>query len=355
MIFLGGGGLSLSSEFISINPAYLITFLGVICSLVFIKNQKFNRIIAILYFVNLVYFFLSFLIFKDKQSCQFILGMLSLFCINNILKNKNILNIKKQINLVINIYIIYGICDIGYRFIKGGKEYFLGKTGNFYVVKMNSLMYSDSNFSGNIYVLMLALLLVLSTNLIENKRIKILLTCTLIMLTFSRAAIGVMIILIYIKFLSKIKNKSLKKLIKLANIIIGVIVLNIFLKLLNDKSFLARFEFIEKYIQKLDQINFFEILCGFGFTKSVDVLDGSFAHSIFLVLIIEKGILGLMLFLSLIVTIAIKYPKTRTVILAFLLSNSITTSYYYSLFFITIGILINLKRSNEDIKNNVCF
>lgn len=210
---------------------------------------------------------------------------------------------------MIYITILLLIADTSYRLLN--PNYF-AKTSYmesrwFYFYKKNSLMFSDSN-STALIVLILYFTIVELNHLIthfkqkENKYINIILII-LLFLTFSRAAyIAFISGLIYERYKGNIKRRNIA-IYLILSIIILIIGICIFYNLYNtDLSFQSKFYIFEIAIKAFKAFSNYYKIVGIGFSDWQEIL-GIYTHNIFITYFIQTGIIGLVLFLSFLITI----------------------------------------------------
>lgn len=193
-------------------------------------------------------------------------------------------------------------------------------TSIFYIYKINSIAFQDSNFVSVIlviYYIGLRIADLYSDLNIKWARILEAYLLFLIIITFSRSAyVGVFLFeLLRIVFFRKKKAVFIKLISTiLAGVISPLLIYAFILLSENDVSFLSKFHIVDlacKYIINADAS---DILFGIGFGNSVNVL-GMGAHNIIIALLIEDGLFGVSLYLFTLAYITVKYRLTMLLII----------------------------------------
>lgn len=219
-----------------------------------------------------------------------------------------------------------------YRFLNPVTFYdqFIGVDSRWiYRYKFGGIMYTDSNAVGLhlIAVLFFYLYWIKSRKAASNKFI-LLILLVLIAFTFSRAAwIATVIGLIYFIFFKGEKIK-LFFIYSFTILLVSSTSLILYLKSINDLSLLSKFFIIEETIKAFSNSSIINILIGHGFFNSEKIL-GIYGHNIFIVYLLESGIIGFFLYLATLFSF-IRMTGSRIFILFipyFTASLSATTTY----------------------------
>ncbi len=221
------------------------------------------------------------------------------------LSKEEILNISHRfIQLSTIVLIIECICRIVPNISQLGiamKTLFTGT--EFYVFKYNSIMYNDSNFVA-IFVVLLSVFSFYLSKKYKYKKCRFILFIQFIIciLTFSRAAILTLICFYLANYL--LDKKHIWILIVFIPIIIFISIYTM-KEISSDGSFQMKIFTILDGINQFRELDIMNILFGVGFNNSINLLGRS-AHNFILTYLIETGIVGLILIISLYIYIAIK-------------------------------------------------
>jgi hypothetical protein len=209
----------------------------------------------------------------------------------------------------------------------------------FYPYKYNSIMFIDSNFVGLSLISFIA-----TVDIILNKsKIKFLFITALVILlalTFSRAAL--ISILIYFS----IKRVSLKSLVLFAVFLLLFSVYAVPM-IISDGSYLSKIKILNYFNQYLINADCLTILLGSGVGSSADVL-GIGSHNLFVLLVVEFGLISLLGFFSFIVINLIQtsfksFPYWLSILVCGFSLGSI-----YVFIFIPALLLINHSKHSEN-------
>lgn len=159
----------------------------------------------------------------------------------------------------------------------------------FYQYKYNSIMFTDSNFVALSLISLLSIVTTLFSR--ENfKKIFMFIILLLIILTLSRAAYVATMVLIFLQYSDR-KSKALF-------VIFASVIFVLFLPvILNDGSYLSKLKIIELLQVYITKVDFLTLLVGSGIGNSVSAL-GIGAHNLFVLLIVEYGLIGFIWFIS---------------------------------------------------------
>ncbi|END1904093.1 O37 family O-antigen polymerase, partial [Escherichia coli] len=169
-----------------------------------------------------------------------------------------------------------------------------GITSTFYIYKINSIAFEDSNFVS--VILVVYYISLRSTALYSDIKVKYSLglnigLLTLILLTFSRSAyIGVLIFECMVLFFFKPDvNMKLRGLLVSIILVGGGICAHLIIeKIASDPSFISKFYIVDLTVKYLSHASTLDILFGIGFGNAINVL-GMGAHNIFIAIFIENG------------------------------------------------------------------
>ena len=209
----------------------------------------------------------------------------------------------------------------------------------FYIFKLNSMMFHDSNGVGNLLVPLYFFTLYLESKFDENLFVIKLLLFVLCISTFSRAAI-LAIVVFQVLYSLKKKMRKLKTLILLLIPIIagiaGILSLKFYDFYQNDLSFQSKLEIIFDTIEVVNKSSFLENTIGIGLENSPNVIGRS-AHNILVTYLLETGLVGLFLLINLWVIIYFKSKgKLFYIMFAYLLCGmsfaGIAKTFLYAIF-----------------------
>ncbi|EHX2146157.1 hypothetical protein K3R08_004003 [Escherichia albertii] len=195
-----------------------------------------------------------------------------------------------------------------------------GITSTFYIYKINSIAFEDSNFVSVIlavyYISLRCTILYSNIKVKYNFGISVCLLL-LILLTFSRSAyIGVAIFeCMQLFFFKSNFNKRLRRGIILIVLVGGGICAHFIIeKIASDPSFLSKFYIVELTVKYLSHASTLDILFGIGFGNAINVL-GMGAHNIFIAIFIENGLIGTLLYIFILITLSVRYKLTMLLII----------------------------------------
>lgn len=346
------------------SPVYIIYLTVLPISLTYllfrlgeIKISKDLIIIEILFIYILI-----LVIFVHRESLftgAFINLFLGLFAYIYIRLSKKHIKYKYYytiIKIMIYIAIICIVADTGYRLMRPNYSIRTSYLESrwFYYYKKNSIMFSDSN-STALVILILYFTIIelkrLNTDFIfKNERYIKIILIGLLLLTFSRAAyIALIAGLVYKKYHGKNKTSKTKNII-IISIIIVIALIIIYNLYKTDLSFKSKFYIIEIAINAFKKFDMITKLTGIGFLEWQDIL-GIYTHNIFITYFIQTGIIGLLLY---IIFIAIIYKKTKYLLFPIIIVSLSFFSYLGTPFlFVPLALICNLydmKREKGAIK-----
>ena len=304
---------SFFSQVISISPIY-ISYCLVCIILIFIVSHcpiiKYKTPLSSYFpiFVYTLYIIIQSLFEEQNLKYPLLITMSASYypigcVIFDQLTRKQIITICKYILLVTCIILII---DCIYRFLHPTELRWVDSFTFFYKYKMSSIMFTDTNDVGILILLTMGLTLYLKS----SKMLKIsfyiqLLFFVLLILSFSRAAIVAYLISYFILNVYNRLN-ILGRFI--ANIIIMVAVVYLFILFLSDGSFLTKIEILQKCYTYILNANFCDLLFGIGYAQSETAL-GIYGHNYIVLYLVEFGLIGLILFS---VTVLSIYMQTNS-------------------------------------------
>ncbi|MDW2402515.1 hypothetical protein R7042_09915 [Vibrio sp. 1262-1] len=215
----------------------------------------------------------------------------------------------------------------------------------FQIYKLNTFMYMDSNFVGLQAIAVLSFYCWLSYASVKMSRILLALLLIATFLTFSRAAILSSIVVLAITYLYKrnLSNITINIVMILFGGVFGTIVLY---KFATDVSFISKFHIVQVTAEYLNEYDLTTLTFGVGIGNAKEYL-GIGAHNLFVTFLVETGILGLLIFLSLLFYwFAVLKRGWLILVFPFLLTSMSlgTTAIPYLFTIVTIAILIKRNR-----------
>lgn len=225
-----------------------------------------------------------------------------------------------------------------------------GITSTFYIYKINSIAFEDSNFVS--VILVVYYISLRSTALYSDIKVKYSLglnigLLTLILLTFSRSAyIGVLIFECMVLFFFKPDvNMKLRGLLVSIILVGGGICAHLIIeKIASDPSFISKFYIVDLTVKYLSHASTLDILFGIGFGNAINVL-GMGAHNIFIAIFIENGLIGTLLYLYILIMLSIRYKLTMLLIIPISIMGLSFSQIAMPYFYVVIAWLIFV---NED-------
>jgi hypothetical protein len=216
-----------------------------------------------------------------------------------------------------------------------------------YQYKIASFMYGDSNAVGiHIIVILFFIFYLEREKSFKWPVIKIILI-VLLVLTFSRAAwAGAIIGWIYIKFL--IKRGNVFYLVSLAFLLcVSFLVYRFYLydSLKSDLSYQSKFEIIRAIQNYIAEATWPELFIGIGFSNSLKRME-VYAHSYFIIFLIESGIIGLIFMILLFLQFIVVTKKKALYVLIPFLITTLSSSITFIPFFYVVMALIYLEEKD---------
>jgi hypothetical protein len=168
----------------------------------------------------------------------------------------------------------------------------------FYLYKFNSLMFSDSNDTALVLIVLFFTVLSMPGQYFSLSKFKVYLVLIfLILMTFSRAAYFVAI-LGFLNYKIASFTRLNKLIIHSVLVISGIISISIIYSLLlSDDSFAVRLDIISMIYDLQSKSSFSKLLIGLGPGQGEEAL-GIYTHIFYLTYILELGFLGLILILT---------------------------------------------------------
>lgn len=308
--------------YFSISIIISLIFLGYIYLTQFIMiKSDFNTVTNVI--VSIIYLFLT-LQLTYNLSTEKLFKVSSNFIFFSIL----ILTIEMFLRLLNPIYEING------RYLAGDTE--------FYAYKMNSFLYQDSNYVGAYIVALFFFTFYLnSLRSLKIYKISMLILFVLCVFTFSRASILTIVIFFPLFWIYKKVNIIYFFIIFVVISIPSIFFLyDILAVFLSDGSFMSKLGILELMLNHIKNSDLSTLLFGIGFGNSYYYF-GIGAHNIVVTYLIESGIFGILLFVTLWVSILIKSNYSAVVIILPILFNGMSlsshaTPYLYTIFAVTL-------------------
>lgn len=290
----------------AISPVYLVFILALMLAILTNVNCGKYKV-SVFTLLSLIILLLSIFLFFNSQIplvINLLIVLLSPMLVDSYYKRRyitkqNLLNVFLFYSLV---FILDGFWRIKHPYLEHVDK--LEELGiGFQIYKVNSFMYSDSNFVGleAVFILSCFLYMFKSVQRTGLLRIKYFFVfCALffgVLLTFSRAAIIAMILLFI--FFILMRSKFIKTVsYMLAPVLLVVFSWFIYKRFTDDISFESKFNLIRYTLEYIKDSDIDMILLGVGLGNAVEVI-GMGAHNLFLTFLIETGVIGLLLFLVL--------------------------------------------------------
>ena len=283
---------------------------------IYVSNDSIGE--GVFWWIFLVFFFQYFNLLKKEK----LIFSIKLFLISTILN--------LSIDFIYRFYLNPNILEI-YK-----EDIYKGILFNFYMYK-EGIIGGDTNVTGIVSSLCLSASLILKDKKIISKWYSVIFFI-FTLFTFSRAAI---VTSIFIMLYRKIKKKRINRIIVII-LTIFFILIGLFI-LAKDGSGKTKLLFIQEASYKFLSFNIKEML--FGVNHKYAKLGNHYPHLLYLLLVLEKGILGLVLFKLFIIIIFLKNKNLRIVLLTYLIEgfSYITLSSPTLSYFIMIFICLNNK------------
>lgn len=282
-------------KYILIKPVYVILFLFILFGYIY-KKYCLNMMYILISF-SFVFFLTFHLIFLKSDPGVILNAILSIFSFPIIfyyMKKINLSQIKIFLNLSIFYFFIEMIWRITHPIYELNDIELVSDTGSgwFYPYKINSFIFTDSNY------IALHLFCLIFISLLFKLRLHFFLLSFLMILTFSRSGIlgGFLATLYFLCEYSKFR--------RIANPLFVLSILSIFIYIILNISMLTDGSFLSKFFIYNSAINYAEsnfklidYLFGVGLSHTFELINIG-AHSIWVILLFETGIIGLIIYLT---------------------------------------------------------
>ncbi|MBP2654430.1 MAG: hypothetical protein H6Q73_1999 [Firmicutes bacterium] len=259
---------------------------------------------------------------------------------------KHYLNFSIAMLCIETIYRIINPDEAAVAYLAPGADFC---NGLFYAYKTNSIMFLDSNFTGLFSVVLFCTCEYLVLLRLGKFRLKRLALIILTFCTFSRAAIAALVVSKLLLVAIKLRKDKIvlqwKRLVVILTILaVGGMYL---FTSINDGSLTSKFYILQEASNYFSNADLTTILFGVGQNRSEKVL-GIYAHNIFLVLAIEIGIIGLLLFLIFWVQLIFPHKLTLIVFIPFVFAGMSAFTYAMTYLYSAVAIiqLLENKRKN---------
>lgn len=214
-----------------------------------------------------------------------------------------------------------------------------------YPYKINSIMYQDSNFVALVILVVLFFCSYLQT--ITGKKywfVKLILL-VLLVLTFSRSAwVSAIFTFLILRYFNTFTLKTFLGTLLLAT---GSVVFLIFFA--KDESYLSKFRIVEAAINSFVNFPFYTILVGIGFGNTVDILFVG-AHNIALTFLLESGVIGLLLYSTLLYGfLKATKGKAKYIMIPYLLAAFSAFSHANPFFVVPLSLIYFLEKDENRI------
>lgn len=353
-----------TTQITNLSPYYFGYFFAVLFLILYdLKNLKIANIrrIKILFFVFATTFFYQILNAYITATEKFIFGNTVLLCINQLSTIityqicKHISNeeksLKESFDFFSKVAFFLGICDFFYRLVHSSRNY--SGIQFFYNFKLHALMFTDSNWTGFIYMIIFAFFVYLRdfTNFIKKKQI--IAMFIVILLSFSRAAFFSSILVICYSKFNKL-SKSKKRFISVLLLFFIITSAAGFIKFLSyDDSFGTKLALLKGFKYYFNHINFKTLLIGNGtLSSSTDMsLLGNVGYSAHLYLIIKTldlGLIGIILdFGYLLIICHLSRGKFFYILLPFIICSLSMYPTNLSMMYVFGGVMIFIEETRR--------
>lgn len=280
-------------KYILIKPVYIVLFLLILFGYTY--KRYYLNIAYLIVSMLFIFFLILHLIFLKSDPGVVLNAILSIFSFPIIfyyIKKVNLNQAKIFLNLSIFYFFIEMVWRITHPIYELNDISLVSDTGEgwFYPYKINSFIFTDSNY------IALHLFCLIFISLLFKLRLQFFWLSFLMLLTFSRSGIlGALLVTFYFLFEYSKFRKILKPVFILSILaVFSYIVANI--SMLTDGSFLSKFYIYESAINYANSnFKFMDYLFGVGLSHTFDLINIG-AHSIWVILLFETGILGLIIY-----------------------------------------------------------
>lgn len=330
-----------------VKPAYLALILSIVLIFLCILYRKIeiSSFLTFLIF-SFVFYLWCTQVFLDGEYATLIFTssiVIILFLPNLIRKSSG--RIKFALVLVVIFYSLEAFIrirnpDYNYQ----SNELSSSILDTFYIYKVNSIAFEDSNFVAMVLTCYYILGRVTSHDNDKKTYLISISLLILIALTFSRSAyIGV---IIFEAMFFYNNNKKYRLLSILAICLITITALYFLLdKIESDGSFKSKFYILELFINYLEHATVLNLITGVGFGNTFSYL-GIGPHNIYIALFIETGLLGLVLYLMIFIYIYIKFNLCRLAIMPIMVMGLSFSPIALPYFYMMVSWLIYLEMKN---------
>ena len=216
-----------------------------------------------------------------------------------------------------------------------------------YQYKFGGLMYVDSNAVAIHIIIILFFIYYMEIERGERWTKSKITLIILLILTFSRAGwVGAFLGWIYVRFLRKQKF-----VFYLGYFLFFSIILTLFYKLYlqqkieSDLSFQSKLDIIHVVHKYISNASLNELLFGIGFSNSSDRL-GIYAHNFFMVFLIESGIIGLFIIVTLFIQLTVATNKRALfIIVPFLITTLSSTITFMPFLYVSLALIFLLEKN----------
>lgn len=264
------------------------------------------------------------------------------FSLNTFLKNDIRLWLKRMIILVFILLFI----EFVYRITHPKNFFWATEMSNFfYIYKFSSIMFYDTNETGFFELIFFSFLLYLRDKKIINIQKKVLFVCfVMLCFTFSRAAVlGSVVLMFFLYILDKV-NIFVKFIIISISFFFIFLIINIFLM---DGSFLTKIDIFERTYKYLLSCSVRNLLLGVGMNNSMVALGGIYGHNYITLFIVEYGIIGFILLITLFLIMFTKCHATLYILIPYLITGLSFAPYFLPYMYFFLGVIYNIERWNK--------
>lgn len=229
------------------------------------------------------------------------------------------------------------LCEFIYRFSNS-----TSKHSYFYIYdyKSNSFMFPDTNAVGVCIEFYICFLLYIKENKIQKiSIIEILILVLLLILTFSRAALfGVAILILYYYIF-----RRFPLIVKFFSIVIVLFfAIYVYQMLLKDGSFVTKIDLFIQTMEYTKEIDFFHFFLGNGIDSSVNFLT-RYGHNYLTLFLIELGLNGLILYFSFFAFLVYKTRSALFVVLPYLVTGLSYMPFVIPFFYLYLSFIYNFE------------
>lgn len=334
-----------------VKPAYvaLIFSIALILLCIIYKKVEISTFLAFLIFSFVFYLWCTQVFLEGEYATLiFTSSIVVILFLPNLIKRTSG-KIKFALVLVVIFYAIEALIrirnpDYNYQ----SDELSSGILDTFYIYKVNSIAFEDSNFVAMVLTCYYILSRVAGRENDEKTYLTSLFLFILIVLTFSRSAyIGIVIF----EAMFFYNNNKKYRLLSILGICLVALIAFYFLldKIESDGSFKSKFYIFELFITYLGNVTVTNIITGVGFGNTFTYL-GIGPHNIYIALFIETGVLGLFLYLLIFLYLYLKYTLCRLAIMPIMIMGLSFSPIALPYFYVVISWLIYLEVKDGNYK-----